>query len=163
MNFLIVRHAHAEAQTPEGMSDADRPLTDKGRQQCRQLALTLHRLAVPLGTLVVSPLVRAQQTGAELLQHWPGPQPEVQTCPHLAPEGKIRKLVRFLRGLNQDQVTLIGHMPDLARFTGWMIGDKRTRLHFAKAGLAYLESPVGPGRGHGMLMWLVTPTWFDPA
>jgi len=161
MNLLLVRHAHAEPLAPEGMIDADRALTDRGREQCRRLARTLHRLQVPLGTVVVSPLVRAKQTCEELLAHWPGDRPEVQECRHLAPEGKVRKLVNFLRGLNQEQLTLIGHMPDMARFAGWMVGDKRSRIHFAKAGAAYIESPVGPGRGHGMLMWLVTPTWFD--
>lgn len=162
MNLLIVRHAHAEPLAPEGMVDSDRQLTNKGRLQCQQMARTLTRLQVPLGVIVVSPLVRAQQTCEELLRHWSGPTPSVETCVDLAPGGKARKICRFLRGLNQDQLTLIGHMPDLARFTGWMIGNKKTRLHLGKAGMAYLESPVGPGRGHGMLMWLVTTTWFDP-
>lgn len=161
MNLLIVRHAHAEPLPPEGGSDADRRLTDKGRAQCRQLAATLHRKGIALGTVFVSPLVRAVQTCAELLAHWPGDKPEVQPCEDLAPEGKARRLARALRTATQEQATIIGHMPDLARFCGWLIGDKRAKLHLAKAGVAFVESPVGPGRGHGTLTWMITPTWFD--
>jgi phosphohistidine phosphatase len=161
MNLLIVRHAHAEPLVGEGKTDADRQLTDKGREQCRLLAVTLHRIGVDLGTIVVSPLVRAKQTADELLNAWPGDRPELQTCEGLAPEGKIRKLARCLRSLSQKQATLIGHMPDLARFCGWMIGDKKSKIHLAKAGAAYIESPVGPGRGYGTLVWLITPAWFD--
>jgi phosphohistidine phosphatase len=161
MNLLIVRHAHAEPLAAEGMADADRQLTEKGRGQCRQLASTLHRVGVVLGTIITSPLVRAKQTAEELLAHWPGDRPEVQVCEDLAPDGRLRKLARFLRTLNLDQVTLVGHMPDLGRFCAWLVGDKKANLHLAKAGAAYVESPVGPGRGHGTLAWLITPLWFD--
>jgi len=162
MNLLLIRHAHAEPLAGEGMTDPERALTQRGRDQCKQLATTLHRLAVPLGTVVTSPLVRARQTVEEILAHWPGAPPPVQTCEDLAPEGKIKKLARFLRMLElQDQVTLVGHMPDLAEFCGWMLGERKAGVHFAKAGAAYIESPVGPGEGHGKLLWLVTPTWYD--
>src|SRR5437016_3074395 len=100
MNFLLVRHA--DAQPLEGtadMTDTERPLTDKGIRQCQTLAEALQRAGVSLGQVVTSPLLRAKQTIEEVLRHWPEPKPEVHICDFLAPDGKEKKLSRFLRGL----------------------------------------------------------------
>ena len=161
MNFCLIRHADAQPVDPaSGLDDADRALTEKGLQQCRGLAAALQRAGVQLGKVVTSPYLRARQTAEELLKHWQGEAPEVLVCEALAPGGKDKKLSRFLRGLESDTVTLVGHMPDLAAYAGWLIGSKKTQLNLAKAGAAFIASDTGPNKGAGALTWLITPAWW---
>jgi phosphohistidine phosphatase len=162
MNFCLIRHADAVPPDPAlHASDADRPLTELGRKQCKALAATLKRGGIVLGTIVTSPYLRARQTTEELLKYWPEPLPEVLTCEHLAPDSKEKKLNRYLRTLETATVTLVGHLPDLAAYAGWLIGSKKAQLNFAKAGVAWIESETGPAKGAGVLTWLLTPEWYE--
>jgi phosphohistidine phosphatase len=161
MNLILIRHAHAQPSSGEEAPDADRPLSDKGREQCAALARALQRAQVTIGCIVTSPLLRARQTTEELLKHWPAPTPEVHTCEALAPDGRQKKLNRFLRSLSAAPVALVGHMPDLGRYAGWLIGSKKVGIVLAKAGAAYIECTTGPSRGAGSLSWLVTPDWYS--
>ncbi len=161
MNFLLIRHADALPVEEAGdVSDADRPLTDKGLTQCSALAAMLKRGGVTLGKVVSSPYLRARQTAEELLKHWTEPKPELEFCNHLACGGKEKKLSRFLRSLETEVVTLVGHMPDLAVYAGWLIGTKKAQISLAKAGAAFIESDTGPNKGAGTLSWLLTPEWY---
>ena len=108
-----------------------------------------------------SPLLRARQTAEALLEHWPGPPPEQLTCNALAPGGRAKKITRFLLGLNGENVGLVGNMPDLGEYAGWLIGNKKTQLDIAKAGAALIQFDGSPDKGEGSLLWLVTPEWFD--
>ena len=66
MHLYLLRHAAAVPLGVNGIAtDAERPLTENGRQQCRAVALALRRLGVRLDRLVASPLVRAQQRTAQ--------------------------------------------------------------------------------------------------
>ena len=161
MNFCLIRHADAVPVDPVGaINDADRPLTEKGLQQCKALAETLKRGGVVLGKVVTSPYLRARQTAEEVLKHLPAPLPEMLVCDHLVPDGKEKKLSRYLRTLEAETVTLVGHMPDLAAFAAWLIGSKKAQVAFAKAGVAWIECETGPTKGGGVLTWLLTPDWY---
>jgi hypothetical protein len=52
-------------------------------------------------------------------------------------------------------------MPDLADYTGWLIGSKKAQIDLAKAGVAYLTCPDRPRSGKCSLLWLVTPEWLE--
>src|SRR5262245_12791922 len=98
MHILLIRHADA-VRLEEGstLREEDRPLTDRGLVQCQVLAQALLKRGVGLGKVITSPLVRAQQTADQLLLHWTEPKPELHVCQALAPEGKEKKLTRFIR------------------------------------------------------------------
>ena len=164
MDLYLIRHAEAgDRETWEG-DDAERPLTAEGEEQARQLAAGLQRRGVALDAVVTSPLVRAQQTATGLLASWDGPPPELHTTPALAPGGKPRKLMRFLEKLNLTAVGLVGHMPDLGELAGWLIGSRKAQIDLAKAGVALIRCPAGPGKGAGQLVWMITPEWLtEPA
>ncbi len=57
-------------------------------------------------------------------------------------------------------MTLVGHMPDLAVYTGWLIGTKKAQIGIAKSGVVFIESDTGPQKGAGTLTWLLTPEWY---
>ena len=57
-------------------------------------------------------------------------------------------------------LAVIGHLPHLAVFAGWLIGSKKAQLDLAKAGVASISCPDEPSKGTGTLRWLVTLEWF---
>src|SRR5205807_5014428 len=68
MDLYLVRHAVAfEHGDPAYPDDDERPLTEKGRRQCRKAAAGFLELVDAPALILTSPLPRATQT-AELLQ-----------------------------------------------------------------------------------------------
>jgi phosphohistidine phosphatase len=160
MHLYLIRHADAAPLGENGITDDyDRPLTELGHTQCQTLAAALQKRDVKLDQIVTSPLLRTRQTAEEVQQHWKTPLPEIVLCDDLAPQGKHRKLSRFLRDLELNDVAIVGHMPDLSEYLAWLVGGKKAQLPLEKAGVALLECGTDLGKGDGTLVWLVTPVW----
>jgi phosphohistidine phosphatase len=160
MDLYIIRHADAQPLGEGGIeNDEDRPLTTEGKAQCGPLAAALQRHTTQLDRIVTSPLLRARQTAEGLLEGLEAPRPELHICDHLAPGGKRRKLTRFLCGIGTQAVAIVGHMPDLADYLGWLIGSRKAQIDLAKAGVAYVHFENEPDKGAGTLEWMITPEW----
>src|SRR4051794_7012192 len=160
MNLYLIRHAEAVPLGDNGVTkDADRPLTDNGREQCRVVALALRQVGVRLEQLITSPFVRAHQTADEMLAHWDGRLTELKLSEELEPKGKKRKLLREILSLGGKAVGLVGHNPDLSELAGWFLGEKQAGIELAKAGVACIVFQGPPNKGAGTLEWLVTPEW----
>jgi phosphohistidine phosphatase len=164
MDLYLIRHAEAVPRNAkDGLADEDRPLTDAGREQCRALAAALQARRVRLDKVVASPLVRARQTAEALLEHWAAPKPELRECDDLAPGGRPKKAARFLMALEGQAIAVVGHEPDISAFLGWLIGDKGVQVALAKSGAALVRFEGSPAKGAGVLTWLATPPWYEPA
>lgn len=162
MDIYLIRHADALPLGERGITaDEERPLSDKGEEQARAVGKVFQKRGIVLDRLYTSPLLRARQTAEGLLQTWARPEVQLQESSALAPGAKPRKLARFLLKQEGEKVGLVGHMPHLAVVTGWLIGDKDVQLDFAKAGIAYIRCGEAPGKGLGVLEWLVTPEWYE--
>jgi phosphohistidine phosphatase len=162
MNLYLIRHAEAADLEPgDSRDDEERPLTDAGRDQCKVLAAALRARGVELNQVVSSPLLRARQTVEALLETWPAPAAEQLTSNGLSPGGKAKKVTRFLLGLSGENVALVGHMPDLGEYLGWLIGAKKANIAIAKAGAALVRFDGSPAKGEGALQWLITPDWCE--
>jgi phosphohistidine phosphatase len=161
MDLYLIRHADALALGERGITDdAERPLSDQGESQAKQVGKVLHQRGVALDKIVTSPLLRARQTTDWLLKAWEGPTPEVHVCDDLAPDAKPRKVAKFLRKLGGERVALVGHLPHIALYAAWLLGGKKTQIDIAKAGIAYITCGNGPRKGLGGLQWLVSPAWY---
>jgi phosphohistidine phosphatase len=159
VDLYLIRHADAKALGENGITnDDERPLTDEGEAQTRRLGTGFHARGLRLGALLSSPLLRAKQTAEGILKHWPEFAPTVQVCEELTPNEKAKKLARFLRALGTSSVGLVGHMPDLGEFMGWLIGSRKANIAFAKAGVALVQCE-DVRKGKGRLEWLLTPEW----
>ena len=136
------REAAAEiARAPRAhvlAEDADRPLTEKGEKQARDVAKGLQAKGIRIDTLLTSPLVRAKQTAEILVKNWDGKAPEIVFCDELIPDVRPKKLAKRLRQIAAERVGLIGHNPQLRYFGSWLIGSKRAQLNLTKAGVAYI-------------------------
>ncbi len=155
MKLYLIRHAEA---VPAAANDADRELTEQGREQARRLADAFQRLGIRFDAIVASPLIRAQQTAAELLAFLADPKPPLHTLDEIGFKVRPKRIVKFLRDLGNQSVAVVGHQPGLSRFAAWLIGSKKAQLNLDKAGVARICCD-SLEKGGGVLEWLVTYEW----
>jgi len=161
MDLFLIRHAQAASLMDAGViEDANRPLTDAGKNQAKEITACFQRRKIQPSVLVSSPLLRARGTAEWMVKDWAG-APELRICEELSPGGKRRGLARFLKDLGAEKVALVGHQPDLGEFAAWLIGSRKAQIDIAKAGVACIHCDDNPGKGEGMLEWLITPEWFS--
>jgi phosphohistidine phosphatase len=161
VDLYLIRHAEALELGERGVTDdAQRPLSERGEEQSRAAAQAFPMRGITLDRLYASPLLRARQTAEILLRAWSRPELTLETCEELTPGTKPRKLSRFLLKQEGEQIGLVGHMPDLATFAGWLLGDKKLPIEIAKAGVVHLTCGDMPGKGLASLVSLVTPEWY---
>jgi phosphohistidine phosphatase len=162
MHVYLIRHAEAiDRDSVAGMADEDRPLTDNGRAQAERIAHNLPARGARIERLFVSPTVRTRQTAEPLVAAWGLTGDAVVDSPELAPEGKIRKLVKRLSEQPAAAVGLVGHRPDLNQFAAWLIGSKKARIGLEKGGVALIRVDGGEelDQGCGKLIWLLPEGW----
>ena len=126
---MIYLLRHGDAEDGEGMPDAERRLTEKGKRQSAAAGRALARLGPAIETCLTSPKVRAEQTARIASE----------------PLGLEVEVVEALRGGAFDAAALtagrgdsllVGHEPDLtdevARVTG-------ARARLKKGGVAVID------------------------
>ena len=164
MNMYLIRSAEASPWGENGISlDDRRPLTPAGLERAKQLAVGLRSHKVLLNVVITSPLGRARETAVAMLGAWTPPPPlqppQLLENDDLKPDGKYKRLTRFLRDHPLNSVALIGHGDFLSCYTGWLIGSQNADIQLAPAGVAHITFSVEPRKGTGALVWLVTPEW----
>ena len=161
VELYLIRHADALALGERGITnDQDRPLSEKGETQAEAVAKALKAKGIVLDRLYTSPLVRARQTGENILRVWSRPELALETCDELMPDSKHRKLSKFLLKSGGEKIGLVGHMPHLGEYAAWLLGAKDAQIDLAKAGVALIQCGELPAKGLGELQWLVTPEWY---
>jgi phosphohistidine phosphatase len=134
----LLRHGEAA----DGSPDAERPLTDKGREQSRAAGAALRALGVKPDACLTSPKVRAADTARlaceELGTVVPQHEPKLAGGPFHADE--------LAAGLGDD-VILVGHDPDFSAAVHSLTG---AQVRLKKGGLAGID--------RGELKVLLRPT-----
>jgi len=125
----LLRHADA-ADAAGGQSDAERPLTEKGRAQARAAGAALAALGVPLDACLASPRVRALETAT--LACTPIGL-DVRVAPEL--DGGPFDAERLAAGWGA-HVLLVGHNPDMAQAVLDLTG---ARVRMRKGALAGVD------------------------
>ena len=132
MKVWILRHGEAEGHAP---TDAERNLTEHGRAEVLRSAA--HLIGQPLGAIIASPYVRAQQT-AQLVRDVLGFQPEIRTVPWLTPDGDVQRVLEKLD--SDDDVLLVSHQPLVGSLISFLQhGHQRQPQPMYTASLAQLE------------------------
>ena len=132
MRLFLVRHAHAVDGTPDEL----RPLSDRGREQARELAA---RIASTLPDVVLSsPLLRARETADAIARASGAP---LRVDDGLAPGATVDSLLAAA-GDADGTVVAVGHQPDCSEIAIALTGGPDPG--FAPAGCHEVE--VSPDR-----------------
>lgn len=133
MELILWRHAEAE----DGMNDAARELTEKGRKQAAKISVFL-RQNLPADTrILVSPAIRAQQTASSLTSDY-------TTVPAIAPGASAHAVLQAVRWPNAGGTLLVvGHQPTLGSVAAQLLGCGSESLRIKKSGLWWLSRREG--------------------
>jgi phosphohistidine phosphatase len=123
----LLRHGEAE----DGSPDADRPLTEKGKEQARAAGAALAALGVQLDACLTSPKVRALDTARLACEQFV--DLEVRLEPRLS--GGPFDAEALAAGFG-DEVLMVGHDPDFSMAVHSMTG---AQVRMKKGGLAAVE------------------------
>jgi phosphohistidine phosphatase len=104
--LVLVRHA--KSAYPEGVSDHDRPLNERGERESQVMAQRLSERFGQLDLALVSTAQRAQQTWAPLAEVWPNVTHEDRPDLYLASAATLLTQVRALPA-TADVVAMVGH------------------------------------------------------
>ena len=160
MRIYLVRHGDAvNRDTPGIGSDAERWLTDLGREEVGWTASILKQLNVQPDLILSSPYVRAYQTG-EIIGAAVGPSATPETSDNLIYGGSFSGLLNDISAHGKpSNVVLTGHMPSIGELIGWLCwNDRRSAVRMRTAGMARIDLPddhVAPGWGD--FRWLLPP------
>jgi len=148
MQLYFLRHG--EADWPGWTKpDDERPLTDFGKKEARQVAMFLNRLKVKPNLIVTSPLPRALQTAEAAAE-----QLETKLCQDeaLEPGFGIGELSTVLKRYPSKALMLVGHEPDFSSVISALTGGF---IKMSKAGVALID--IDPETEKGRLLWLFPP------
>jgi phosphohistidine phosphatase SixA len=152
---LYLRHGQTDSsipdQVPINLDDCStqRPLTDIGRTQMRQIGVAIRKAGIPLGQIFVSPMCRAQESAR--LAFGPNYQVDINLMytAHLTSAQKVPIIART-RELLSTPVTepgknrvILAHAPNLADLMDYYPETEGTMAIFrplGDAGFEYLAS-----------------------
>lgn len=161
MHVLLIRHAIAEERKDfqqMEQPDTERPLTGKGIKKMQQNIAGLHNMVPYINHVLVSPLVRAQQTADILLEAYPEAQRTTLTA--LAPLGSNNSVLLYLQQHERSShtIALVGHEPDLGELGTWLLsGHPDTWLPLKKGSACMLVFENEVAEGLADLQWFLTP------
>jgi phosphohistidine phosphatase len=153
-HWIVLRHAHAEAQSADG-SDFARELSERGRTEAVRAADALARMLdgrVP--RILSSPAARAEAT-AQVVADRLGDTVGFNARIYEATPGTLLDV--FNATGPTETVLLVGHNPGVEELVGLLVeGRSQTHRGMPTAGFAVIDVPDGmvePGRGQLRAFW----------
>lgn len=148
MQLYFLRHG--EADWPGWTKpDDERPLTDFGKKEVRQVAKFLNRLKVKPDLIVTSPLPRALQTAEVAAEQL---KTKLRQDEALEPGFGISELKTVLKRHRSKVLMVVGHEPDFSSLISALTG---ASAKLSKAGVALVD--IDPEAEEGRLLWLFPP------
>jgi phosphohistidine phosphatase len=155
MELYLLRHGIAEDRSPSGR-DADRRLTDEGRQKLRRVLERASSAGVDPSLILSSPLKRALET-AEIAARELGYQGRIVRADGLVPDSSPQKLWAEVRAhAGESSILLAGHEPLFSDAVAWMLGSTRAMVQFKKAALVRIDFESVGAEPRGVLQWMLT-------
>jgi phosphohistidine phosphatase len=155
MEIYILRHGIAE-EPKAGAPDAERALTDAGREKLRAVLEQAREAGVKPALILTSPYRRALQTahmaGQALHCH------KIVETGILAP-GSAPKFVweAVCAHRREPALLLAGHEPLLGMTVGYLLGVPALQVDLKKAALVRIDQESFGGAPRGVLKWMLTP------
>src|SRR5690242_9827148 len=156
MELYLLRHGIAEDRSQTGR-DADRRLTDEGRDKLRRVLERAHSAGVEPSLILSSPLKRALET-AEIAAHELGYEGRIVRTDAISPESSPAQLWTEVRAhASESSILLAGHEPLFSHTVAWMLGSTRAMVHFRKAAIVRIDFDSLGAEPRGILQWMLTP------
>ena len=155
MQLYLLRHGIAEDRASTGR-DADRRLTDEGRDKLRRVLERAHSVGVRPSLILSSPLRRALET-AEIAGRELGYEGKIVRTPALAPESSPQNIWEAVRDYRDESAILLaGHEPLFSATVAYLLGSTREMVHFRKGALVSIDVQTLGAVPAGVLEWMLT-------
>jgi len=154
MKLYFLRHGVAAERPDWKGNDAERPLTEDGKERMARSAAVLARLDLELDAILTSPLARARQT-ADIVAAALNAKDKLLHESRLGIGFDRDQLAEILRDhAGAEALMLIGHEPSFSETISALIGGGR--IVCRKGGLACVK--LGDRTSlKGELLWLIPP------
>jgi len=147
----LLRHGDALAATNGG--DAERQLSDAGRETIARVAEEYLRRDWHPERVYSSPLRRARQSAA-ILAHRIKPAPDYEILDALLPDEPPDHVVAWLSSSDlPPHVVLVGHQPSLGRLTAHLTGGREPSVPTAGLLVLRFQEPIAAGGAVLELQW----------
>lgn len=127
-NLYLIRHAKAsweEAHLP----DFERPLTEVGEQDAREIGQQLRTLAIVPDYMLASSAIRAINTARIIAETLDFPLDRIVTDEHIYSSG-VEELVERIKGIERkfNTVLCVGHNPSLTWLAHYLCEDAKMNI-----------------------------------
>jgi phosphohistidine phosphatase len=159
MLLYLLRHGIAEDHGSRA-SDAERELTDEGKEKTRAALLAVKKMKLfPPELVIASPLIRAKQT-AEIALEVFAKDGKFEISDALIPMAEITDTMSLVAkwAKKYNRIMLVGHEPHLSSFGSALLGSPSPVIEMKKAAVAKFEiSRLDVPRMRGLLVALLPP------
>lgn len=159
MILYLLRHGIAEDHARRG-GDAERELTDEGKDRTRNTLLAARKMKLLPPQLVISSSLRRAQQTAEIALESFAKGAEFETSEALTPMSELSLTMALVteRAKVYNGIMLVGHEPHLSHFGSALLGSTTPVLEMKKASLAKFEiQRFDVPRMRGFLVALLPP------
>jgi phosphohistidine phosphatase len=155
VEIYLLRHGIAEERSASG-EDADRRLTDEGRQKLRRVLECARAAGVSPSMILTSPLRRALET-AEIAARELGYTRKPVRAAALAPGASPQELWQEIREhRNETALLAAGHEPLFSSAVAYLLGSTRAMVNFRKGALVRIDVEGFGAEPAGVLQWMIT-------
>ncbi len=155
MLLYLLRHGAAEAAAKSGR-DADRVLTDEGREKVRRVVRRAREGGMWPALILSSPFARAVQT-AEAAAKALGYEDDIVTSNALIPEATPEEAWDEIRThKDQPEVLVASHQPLCGALAAFLLNAPTLEIDFRKSALLCVSVDGAAARPNGTLQWMLT-------
>jgi phosphohistidine phosphatase SixA len=150
--LVLLRHGIAEDMV-DGKTDDARSLTPEGHARMKQIARGLEEAFPKAQAIYSSPLLRAVQTALWVSKGYRS-RIKVKTVDALLPDASREDFRKFIDGIQERRVIIVGHEPTLTHGLLELTGLDGGSVELQKGGGYGLRLRSGGG---AILEWLLSP------
>jgi len=155
MLLYLLRHGAAEAAAKSGR-DADRVLTDEGREKVRRVVRRAREGGMWPALILSSPFARALQT-AEAAAKALGHEDKIVTSNALIPEAAPEEAWDEIRThKDQPELLVASHQPLCGALAAFLLNAPTLEIDFRKSALLCVSVDGAAARPKGTLQWMLT-------
>jgi len=156
MQVYLLRHGIAEAGLP-GHADAERALTDEGREKLRRVLKRARSAGVEPSLILSSPYRRALETAAVAAEAL-GYQGKVVRTRALEPEAPPYDAWEEIRKRSEERsILLASHEPLMSSMVAFLLDSPALSVDMKKAALVRVDCERAGAEPRGVLKWMLTP------